>query len=80
MDITLEPISVVMPVYKPRKLIITIKSPQDELFIRHLIQKMQNFKQAIAAPLLIKLADQTPNKEEEEFLNSLMTTLTSGVK
>ena len=80
MDITLESISVVEPVYKPRKLTITIKSPQDELFIRHLIQKIQNIKQAIAEPFVMNLVDQIPTKEEKEFLDSLITILTSGVK
>ena len=80
MDISLEPITVLKPVYAPRRLIITIKSPQDELFIRHLIQKMQHLEQAIDYPITKGLKDKIPNEEEEEFLNSLITTLTSGVK
>ena len=66
MNITLEAIPVA--VYKPRKLIIEVKSPRDELLIRHLIQKVSD---------RIRLG---LTNEEGEFLDSLMTTLTSGVK
>ena len=37
MDIRLSPIA---QVYKPKELVISIKTPQEELFIRHFMQKV----------------------------------------
>ena len=63
MDIRMAPIP---SIYKPKEMVILIKTPQDELFIRHFIQKVLEELGTDLTDLEIEFATNMLNKATEE--------------